>query len=172
MLYEEYLRVIDEKKDIFCGVSDAIWDHPETCFEEYFAAELLTDVLKKNGFCVTRGLCGIPTAFKASFGEGTPRLGILAEYDALDGFSQAGECAEERSLPDVDKAHGCGHNLFAGGSLAAAFAMKEYIQKTGKGSITLFGCPAEEGGGGKVFLARDGAFASIDAIVSWHPEKM
>ena len=172
MLYEEYLQVIDEKKDIFCGASDAIWDHPETSFGEYFAAELLTDILEKNGFCVTRGLCGIPTAFKASYGDGTPRLGILAEYDALDGFSQVGECAEKRSIPDKSKAHGCGHNLFAGGSLAAAFAMKEYIQKTGKGSVTLFGCPAEEGGGGKVFLARDGAFSDTDAIVSWHPEKM
>lgn len=172
MLYEEYLRVIDEKAELFCSVSDAIWDHPETCYEEYFAVSLLTDILEKNGFRVTRSLCGIPTAFRATFGEGGPALGVLAEYDALDGFSQEGSLAEKKSIAGKDKAHGCGHNLFAGGSLAAVFAVKAYIEKTGRGSITLFGCPAEEGGGGKVFLARDGAFAGIDAIVSWHPEKM
>ena len=118
MLYEKYLSVIDEKSDLFCGVSDDIWDHPETSFEEYYASDLLTRILEENGFSVTRGLCGIPTAFKASYGDGTPRLGILAEYDALDGFSQVGECAEKRSIPGKSKAHGCGHNLFAGGSYA------------------------------------------------------
>lgn len=172
MRYERYLNVIDEKRDLFCGASDAIWEHPETSFDEYYAAELLTRILEENGFAVTRELCGIPTAFKASFGEGSPSLGILAEYDGLDGMSQEGECAEKRPIPGVTKAHGCGHNLFAGGSLAAAFAVKRYIEETGKGKITLFGCPAEEGGGGKVFLSRDGAFNGIDSIVSWHPEKM
>ena len=172
MRYEKYLNVIDEKKDIFCGASDDIWEHPETSFGEYYAADLLTRILEENGFSVTRGLCGIPTAFKASFGKGKPSLGILAEYDGLDGLSQEGECAEKRSIPGVTKAHGCGHNLFAGGSLAAAFAVKSYIEETGKGKITLFGCPAEEGGGGKVFMSRDGAFNEIDAVVSWHPEKM
>ena len=172
MLYEEYLNLIDEKKELFCGVSDAIWDHPETSFEEHYAAELLTRVLEENGFCVTRGLCGIPTAFNATFGDEGYSLGILAEYDALDGLSQEGACKEKKPAPGLTKAHGCGHNLFAGGSLAAAFAVKAYIEKTGKGRITLFGCPAEEGGGGKVFLSRDGAFDGIDAVVSWHPEKM
>ena len=68
--------------------------------------------------------------------------------------------------------HSCGHHLFAGGSIAAALAVKDYIEKTGKGKITLFGCPAEEGGGGKVYMARDGMFSEVESIVSWHPEKM
>ena len=172
MLYENHLNVIDEKKDTFCSVSDAIWDNPETSFGEYFAVELLTKTLEENGFSVTYNVSGIPTAFMASYGDGKPSLGILAEYDGLEGMSQEGCIAEKRSIPDKDKCHGCGHNLFAGGSLAAAFAVKDYIEKNGKGRITLFGCPAEEGGAGKVFMARDGVFNDIDAIVSWHPEQM
>ena len=172
MLYENHLNIIDEKKEIFCEVSDAIWDNPETSFEEYFATEIMIQKLEENGFKVTRNVSGIPTAFSATYGEGKPSLGILAEYDGLEGMSQEGCIAEKKSIHGKDKCHGCGHNLFAGGSLAAAFAVKDYIEKNGKGSITLFGCPAEEGGAGKVFMARDGVFSDIDAIVSWHPEQM
>ena len=172
MLYEKHLNVIDEKKDIFCEVSDAIWDNPETSFEEYFATDIMTKKLEENGFTVTRNISGIPTAFAATYGEGKPRLGILAEYDGLEGMTQEGCVAEKKSIPGKDKCHGCGHNLFAAGSLAAAFAVKDYIEQNKKGSITLFGCPAEEGGAGKVFMARDGVFSDIDAIVSWHPEQM
>ncbi|MBR7163563.1 MAG: amidohydrolase [Clostridia bacterium] len=172
MLYEKYLHVIDEKKDEFCAVSDALWDNPETAFGEYYAVDLITKKLEENGFKVTYNLSGIPTAFKATYGEGKPSLGILAEYDALEGMSQVACETEKKSIPGKDKGHGCGHNLFAGGSLAAAFAVKAYIEEKGSGSITLFGCPAEEGGAGKVFLARDGVFNDIDSVVSWHPEKM
>lgn len=172
MKYEKYLNVVDEKKEIFYEVSDTLWDNPETSFGEYQAVELLTRKLEENGFEVTRNLCGIPTAFKATYGNSEPSLGVLAEYDALDGMSQTACSTEKETIPGKDKAHGCGHNLFAGGSLAAVFAVKAYIEEIGKGRITLFGCPAEEGGGGKVFMARDGAFAGIDSIVSWHPERM
>lgn len=156
----------------FTGVSDAIYDNPETFFGEYYASDLLCEKLSEEGFTVAKGISGIPTAFIASFGEGKPSLGILAEYDGLEGMSQVGECTEKQSIPGCDKCHGCGHNLFAGGSLAAAFAVKKYIEETGRGKITLFGCPAEEGGAGKVYMARDGIFSSVDAIVSWHPESM
>ena len=172
MLFEKYLDVIDEKAEIFCGISDALWDEAELSFEEYKAAEMLTDILEQEGFSVVQGVGGIPTSFTATFGCGKPHLGILAEYDALSGMSQVACIAEKKSIPGKDTAHGCGHNLFAGGSVAAAFAMKAYIQETGKGSVTLFGCPGEEGAGGKVFMAREGVFNGIDAVVSWHPESM
>ncbi len=172
MLFEKHLNIIDENKELFYGISDAIWDNPETAFEEYFASELMTKTLEENGFRVTRGVAGMPTAFTATFGEGKPSLGILAEYDGLAGMSQEGGIAEKQPIEGKDKCHGCGHNLFAGGSLAAALAVKSYIEERGQGSITLFGCPAEEGGGGKVFMARDGIFNGVDAIVSWHPEAM
>lgn len=172
MLYEQFLNVIDRKKDVFYGVSDALWDDPETNFEEYEAVRLLTEQLKAEGFRVTYNVAGIPTAFRATYGSGRPALGILAEYDGLASMSQEACAVEKKSIPGQDKNHSCGHNLFAGGSLAAAFAVKAYLEQTGKGSITLFGCPAEEGGGGKVFMARAGVFNDTDAIVSWHPEKM
>ena len=172
MRYEQFLKVIDEKRDVFSNISDTLWKNPEIPFHEYEAAELITDVLEKEGFTVIRGVAGMPTAFTATYGSGAPKLGILAEYDALSGMSQEGCIAEKKSIPGLDAGHGCGHNLFAGGSVAAAFAVKAYIEATGKGSVTLFGCPAEEGGGGKVFMARDGVFDGIESVVSWHPEAM
>ena len=172
MLYEQYLNIIDEKKDVFTNISDTLWNNPEIPFHEYEAAKLIAGVLEGEGFTVKRGVAGMPTAFTATYGTGSPRLGILAEYDALSGMSQVGGVTEKKSIPGLDAGHGCGHNLFAGGSVAAAFAVKAYIEATGKGSVTLFGCPAEEGGGGKVFMARDGIFDGIEAVVSWHPEAM
>lgn len=172
MLHEKHLDVIDQRKEEIYEISDCLWENPETSFEEYEAVKLITDKLKKNGFSVQLSVAGIPTAFKATFGNGKPSLGILAEYDAVSGISQVGEIAEKRSIEGKDKAHGCGHNLFAAGSFAAALAVKSYIEEKGSGSVTLFGCPAEEGGAGKVFMARDGVFSDTDAIVSWHPECM
>lgn len=172
MLFEEYLKVVDEKADVFCGISDSLWDEAELSFEEFKAAEMITKILEDEGFTVTRGVAGLPTAFTATYGSGSPRLGILAEYDALSGMSQVACMAKKQSIPGKDTAHGCGHNLFAGGSVAAAFVVKAYIESTGKGSVTLFGCPGEEGAGGKVFMAREGVFDGTDAVVSWHPECM
>jgi len=172
MLYEEHLSIIDKKKEEIEKLTDALWDNPETSFEEHFACELITKKLEENGFTVTYNVSGMPTAFKATYGEGSPSLGILAEYDGLFGMSQEAGIAEKKAIDGKDKNHSCGHHLFAGGSLAAALAVKDYIEKTGKGKITLFGCPAEEGGGGKVYMARDGVFSEVESIVSWHPEKM
>lgn len=172
MLYESYLQTIDQNTDEICGIADTIWENPELGYQEYQAVKLLTDKLKEHGFTIQLGLAGMPTAFKATYGNSAPHMGILAEYDALSGMSQEGCIAEKKSIPGLDQAHGCGHNLFAAGSYAAALAVKSYIEETGHGSITLFGCPAEEGGAGKVFMAREGIFNHIDSIVSWHPESM
>ncbi len=172
MLYEKYLNTIDRRAEEICAVSDAIWDLAETAFGEFESSKLIADKLEAEGFTVERGVVGIPTAFTATYGSGSPKFGILAEYDALEGMSQEGCASEKKPIPGKNKCHGCGHNLFGAGSMAAALAVKAYIQETGKGSVTLFGCPAEEGGSGKVFMARDGVFNHMDAIVSWHPEKM
>jgi len=171
MLYEKYLNIIDEISEEICAVSDALWDNPETAYGEFEAVKLLTGILEKNGFTVTRNVADIPTAFKATYGSGKPSLGVQAEYDAINGLSQVFS-AEQKQREDTQKGHGCGHNLFAAGSLAAVLAIKAYIEETGIGSITLFGCPAEEGGAGKVYMAREGAYSDVDAVVSWHPEKM
>ena len=102
----------------------------------------------------------------------TPGLGILAEYDGLANMSQEACVTERKPIEGKENNHACGHNLFAGGSLAAALAVKKFLEDRGEGKITIFGCPAEEGGGGKVFMARAGVFNDVDSIVSWHPEKM
>lgn len=171
-MYESYLNTIDERSEAVCALSDFLWEHPETSFKEVESSKAIEDFLEKEGFEVKRGLGVLPTAFTATYGSGSPHLGILAEYDALSGLSQEAGIAEPKPIPGKSTFHGCGHNLFAAGSVAAALAVKKYLEKTGRGSITLFGCPAEEGGGGKVFLVRDGFFNEIDAVVSWHPESM
>ena len=172
MRYEEYLNTVDSYSQLICNLADAMYDNPETRFREFEASRMLCEALEKEGFQVVRGVAGMPTAFTATYGSGKPHFGILAEYDGLDSMSQVGGIAEKRSIEGKDTCHGCGHNLFGAGSLGAALAVKSYIEANKKGAVTLFGCPAEEGGGGKVFMARDGVFAGIDAIVSWHPEQM
>lgn len=172
MLYEKYLNTVDQIAETACAVSDALWDNTELAYEEFAAVEMITKILEDYGFTITRNVAGIPTAFKATYGSGKPAIGVQAEYDGLDGISQEAFCPVRKEIPGVTKGHGCGHNLFAGGSLAAVLAIRSYIEETGKGSVTLFGCPAEEGGAGKVYMAREGAYNDVDAVVSWHPEKM
>ena len=171
-MFEKHLKIVDTYAVEICEVADKIYDLAETAFKEFSSVEILTSALEKHGFKVEKNIAGIPTAFKATYGNGAPRLGVLAEYDGLPSMSQVGGEIVEKSIPNKDTNHGCGHNLFAGGSFGAVLAIKSYIEEKGVGSITLFGCPAEEGGGGKVFMARDGVFNGIDAIVSHHPESM
>ena len=172
MLYEKYLQVIDEKAAEIEALSDYIWENAEPAYREFKSSKKLADALEANGFTVTRKLIGIPTAFKATYGEGYPAFGILAEFDALESLAQEADVAEEKPIEGKKYGHGCGHNLFAGGSFAAALAVKAFLEEKGAGSVTLFGCPAEEGGGAKTFMAREGIFKGIDAFVSWHPERM
>lgn len=172
MQFEQYLKKIDEFAAEITGVSDAIWDTPELGFGEYKSSATLSDALERHGFRITKGLAGIPTAFKAEFGSGKPAIGLLAEFDALPNLNYEANVAEPVFRTDMQNGHGCGHNLFAGGSLGAALALKAFVEQQGKGSVTLFGCPGEENWGGKVYLSRDHVFDGMDAIVSWHPEKM
>ena len=134
---KKYLQEVEVNREETCEISDAIWNFAELPFGEYKSAELLTGRLAKHGFNVTAGVAGMPTAFTASYGSGHPVIGILAEYDALDGLSQEAGITEQKAIPGIASGHGCGHNLFAGGSFAGALAVKEYVAKTGNGSITL-----------------------------------
>ena len=171
-MFEKYLSTVDARAGVICGVADDIWENAELPFGEYRSSDILVNALEKEGFTVTRGVGGIPTSFKAVYGEGRPQIGILAEYDALSGLSQQAGVTEPIAKEGPDVGHGCGHNLFSGGSFGAALAVKSFIEDTGRGSVVLFGCPAEEGGSGKVYMAREGVFSGVDAVVSWHPEKM
>lgn len=160
----------DSMADFCAGLSDAIWDDPELSLKEYKAAGLYTRALKELGFTVREKLCGIETAFCGVYGSGRPVIGILGEFDALSGLSQrAGETVPAPLVPG-GSGHGCGHNLLGAGSLLAAAAVKRYLELSGApGTVVFFGCPGEEGGSGKAYLARDGVWKELDAALSWHP---
>lgn len=168
---EFVIQAIEEKKDLIVNVSDRIFDFAEIGFHEFKTAKLYEEVLKSEGFQVEMGLAGMPTAFKAVYGEGKPVIGLLAEYDALPELSQKGGCTERIPRDDENPdGHGCGHNLLGAGTLAAALAMKKYLEENpGKGTVILFGCPSEEKGNGKTIMARDGIFDGVDAALTWHP---
>ena len=166
----EALSVIDRQADFFRELADEIWDHPELSLKEYRAAALYCRKLRELGFEVTEKLCGIETAFCGRFGSGKPVIGILGEFDALSGLSQEAGSTEAKPLIPGGNGHGCGHNLLGVGSLAAACAVKEWLEKTGRpGTVIFFGCPGEEGGAGKAFMAREGLWKKLDAALCWHP---
>ena len=165
----EFLSVIDEKADWLDGIADYLWDNPETAFTEYRSAACLIDALRKEGFEVEENVAGISTAFSGRFGSGKPVIGILGEFDALSGLGQQSGALEK--TPDGhDCGQGCGHNLFGAGSLGAAIAVKKWLTETKhSGTVIFYGTPGEEGGSGKAFMARDGAFDELDAAITWHP---
>ena len=164
------VAAVEEKTALICRVADAIWDYAELSLQEEKSAALYCSVLEEEGFTVERGVCSIPTAFAASYGAGRPHIALLAEYDALSGLSQEAGALERRERTAGGSGHGCGHNLLGVGSLAAAMAVKRYLEETGApGTVIFFGCPGEEGGSGKAFLAREGQWRKLDAALSWHP---
>lgn len=130
---------------------------------------MLQNTLKENGFTVEAGVAEMPTAFVATYGSGSPVIGILAEYDALPGISQDNS-ASKNPIANKTSGHACGHHLFGTGSVAAGISIKKLIE-TGKlkGTIKVFGCPAEEGGSGKVYMVREGLFNGVDIVLHWHP---
>ena len=164
------LSFIDGHAEFFTGVSDQIWEFAELSLKEFQSTALYCAKLRELGFQVTEELGGIKTSFCGSFGSGHPVIGILGEFDALDGLSQKAGAAGPDPLNAGKPGHGCGHNLLGAGSLAAAAAVKSYLEATGlPGTVIFYGCPGEEGGAGKAFLAREGVWKCLDAAVSWHP---
>jgi aminobenzoyl-glutamate utilization protein B len=147
-----------------------IWAFSETALKESRSAALLSDLLEKEGFAVQRGVAGMPTAFVASAGSGSPVIGILAEYDALPGLSQVAGASKKTPLVAGASGHGCGHNLLGTAAVAAAVAANhERLLARLPGTIRVFGTPAEEQLLGKPFMLRDGVFGGTDAVLAWHP---
>jgi aminobenzoyl-glutamate utilization protein B len=169
-LKKEVIRIIERETTLLTETSDAIWEFAETALLEFKSSKLLADILEKKGFSLKREVADLPTAFIASYGSGKPVIGILAEYDALPGLSQD-NTSFQKALVEGGSGHGCGHNLFGAGSLGAALAIKEVMESHKiKGTIRLYGCPAEEDVGGKLFMAREGLFDDLDACIAWHPD--
>ena len=147
-----------------------IWEYAEVGYKEVKSAALHIQHLRDAGFTVETGVAGIPTAFVATYGSGSPAIGILAEYDALPGINQS-KSPERDPIIGKNAGHACGHHLFGTASISAGIAIKELIAAGKlKGTIKVFGCPAEEGGSGKVFLVRAGLFNNLDAVIHWHPD--
>lgn len=168
---QQYLSVIDENASVFTGVSDAIWEYAELSLKEFKSCEHYVAQLRADGFQVESPYGNIETAFKATYGSGKPVIGILAEYDALSGLSQKAGKTEREELVTDGSGHGCGHNMLGAGSMAAAYAVKKYLEDKGPGSGTVifYGCPGEEGGASKAFFARDGLWSELDIALTWHP---
>ena len=163
-------ELIDEKKDSYARASDQIWNFAETRFNLTRSADVLCDMLNDAGFQVQRGICGMDDAIVATWGNGKPIIGILGEYDALPNLNQEADLPQKSSSEAGAPGHGCGHNLLGVGALAGAVAIRQYMEERGiQGTVKFFGCPAEEGGSGKAFMARGGAFDGLDGILTWHP---
>lgn len=144
--------VVDREAPALRKLCSDIHQNPELRFEEVKAASWMTDLLASRGFDVTRGLAGMPTAFAARAGRpGGPKVGVLAEYDAL---------------PEIG--HACGHNLIATGAIGAFLAAASVAERAG-GEVVVFGTPAEEGGGGKIKMLEAGCFQGLDAAIMFHP---
>lgn len=162
---------LDRNEPHFTQMSDEIWANPEIRFEEYKASKLQADFLEEVGFAITWDIGGLSTAFMAEWGQGEDGLilGFAGEYDALPGLSQKPQATSE-PIEAGGHGHGCGHNLLGTGCLAATVAVKQWLQETGTaGTVRYYGCPAEEGGSGKVYMGRAGAFDDLDAAFNWHP---
>ncbi|NAY93191.1 amidohydrolase [Muricauda sp. JGD-17] len=162
------LKELNNKTQAYGDLAHNIWDLAEMGYLEEKSAALLQGELKEAGFSIRTGIAGIPTAFMAEYGSGYPVIAILGEYDALPGLSQ--QAVPEKKSAGKAAGHACGHHLFGTASAAAAIAVKNWLKSNKKqGTIRFYGCPAEEGGSGKVYMVREGVFNDVDAALHWHP---
>jgi aminobenzoyl-glutamate utilization protein B len=166
---DHLLKQIEGKAGHFGDISRKIWEFAEVGYKEERSSALLKEELRQAGFAITEKVAGIPTAFTAEWGSGKPVIAILGEYDALPGLEQEA-VPVKRPLQSTKPGHGCGHNLFGAASAFAAVAVKDELTRLKlPGTVRFYGCPAEEGGGGKIYMVRAGAFKDCDIALHWHP---
>ena len=169
-LKQKAIAQVDSIQPLIDEIAEKLWQYSELALQETRSAELLVDKLESEGFQVEKNVADLPTAFVATFGSGSPTIGILAEYDALP---DVGNQAVPEQMPRKDgitSGQGCGHNLFGAASVGGAIALKRLLVDNNlKGTIKLFGTPAEETIIGKVYMAKAGVFDGLDAVIDWHP---
>ncbi len=166
---EQAIKDIQNKYNDYKRIALQIWDYSEVGYKEVKSSALHQKTLSENDFKVEAGVADIPTAFVATYGNGKPVIGILAEFDALPGLSQEAVPAK-KPITGKDAGHGCGHHLFGTASIAAGIELKKAMEENKiKGTIKIFGTPAEEGGSGKVYMVRAGLFNDVDVVLHWHP---
>ena len=165
---EQLAAFIDANADQYAATAQHIWDLAEVGYMETESSETLQGVLRDAGFEVASGVAGMPTAFVATYGGGGPIIGIMGEYDALPGINQSRSSSPD-PIPGKIAGHACGHHLFGTGSVAAALAVRDWLNESGTpGTIRVYGTPAEEGGAGKVYLVREGLMDDVDVMLHWH----
>lgn len=161
---------IEREANYYETVAKSIWREAELGYHEHKSQAALMQVLQKAGFDVQKNIADIPTAFIGSYGSGKPVIGILAEYDALPGLSQD-TVPYKKAIEGQGSGHACGHHLLGTAAVAAAVEIKKLLAAGKlKGTVRVFGTPAEEGGSGKVFMVRGGVFRDVDAVLHWHPD--
>jgi aminobenzoyl-glutamate utilization protein B len=166
-------KSIANHKEHFSNIALEIWDNAELGYQEMDSSELLSDALEKEGFKINKSVAGIPTAFIAEFGSKGPVIAILGEFDALPGLAQSTSPFKEVINNATGAGHACGHHLFGAASAWAAVSIKEWlVENNFDGRIRFYGTPAEEGGSGKVYLAREGLFEDVDIVLHWHPDQV
>jgi aminobenzoyl-glutamate utilization protein B len=166
---KDVVQWLEANQSEFINMADQIWATPELAYQEFKSSRLQADYLMQAGFSITWEIGGLNTAFMAEWGEGRPVLGFIGEYDALPGLSQKVQPIKA-PLNEGQPGHGCGHNLLGTGAVAAAVAVGKWLESNGvSGTVRYYGCPAEEKGSGKVFMARAGAFNDLDAALNFHP---
>ena len=167
--HAQLMQLVDQNAAHWQQVSKQIWDYAELGYHETKSSELLQEQLKAAGFRVQAGVADEPTAFMASSGEGKPVVAILGEFDALPGLSQQAAPTRDPVIAGAP-GHGCGHNLLGAGAALAAVSLKQYMESHHvPGTLRYYGTPAEEGGSGKVYMVREGAFKDVDVVLHWHP---
>ena len=170
-IYADLSQNIDTHKEKYEKLAQTIWEYAEMGYLEEKSSKLLQETLLESDFVINDGIAGIPTAFVAEYSNGGPIIGILAEFDALPGLSQ--DATPFRQSLGGDAGHACGHHLFGAGSVQAAIAIRYWLERTNSaGTRRLYGTTAEEGGSGKVYIARDGYFDDVDVMLHWHPDDM
>jgi aminobenzoyl-glutamate utilization protein B len=166
---QQVIDWLDQNRSIFIEMADQIWHNPELAWKEFKSSRLQADYLEKEGFSITWDIGDVNTAFMAEWGDGKPILGFIGEYDALPGLSQKNQPTKE-PIHEGGPGHGCGHNLLGTGAVASAVAVQKWLKSSGEtGTVRYYGCPAEEKGSGKVYMARAGAFDDLDAALNFHP---
>ena len=147
-------------------LAKTVWENPEPGFREFVSSGAQVEYLKEQGFSVETNVADTVTGYCASWGSGSPVIAFLGEFDALYGMSQVGGTLEPVAREGVEMGHGCGHHLLGVGSIASALLLRDWLRETGKqGTVRIYGCPAEEAGSGKTYMARDGVFSDCDVAL-------
>ncbi|MBO4340654.1 MAG: amidohydrolase [Bacteroidales bacterium] len=163
------LEYLNGSFSVYDRIQKQLHAFAEPGYQEYKSSALLAGFLEENGFAVERGVAGIPTAFVATYGSGHPVIGVMAEYDALPGLSQD-TVSYRKPIEGQSYGHGCGHNIIGTAAVASGMSISRFLKESGmEGTIKVFGCPAEEGGGGKAYMTLAGCFDGCDAVFDWHP---